>query len=341
MRIVFFQFFPPTLWTPGGGEVQLAKTKKALEELGVEVILFDIWSRRKDFDALHVFGSTYELSSFVQAAKGLGLPIIVSVIAYSAKPSWQWKVWRTIDPFLPIPTTYTLRQKIYDTADRLIAASKAEAEQLRQGFRIDDTKIRYVPHGVDVNLFVQADPNLFIERYGIKDFVLQVSRINKHKGQARLIRALKGTGLKLVFLGPLDPIDKDGVKEFLNLVEENKKWVYYLGTINHDDPLLASAYKAAKVHVLPSTIVESPGLVTLEATAAGIAAVSGKYPTLYDYVGERVYYCDPHSELSIKETVLKAYDKGPIPGAQDYVINNFSWRRTAEKLIKIYEEVIK
>jgi hypothetical protein len=340
LRIGFFQFFPPTLWTPGGGEVQLAKTKKALEELGVEVILFDIWSRRKDFDALHVFGSTYELSSFVQAAKGLGLPVIVSVIAYSAKPSWQWKVWKMIDPFLPLPTIYTLRQKIYDSADRLIVLSKIEAEQLSLGFRIDKTKIRYVPNGVDVDRFVQADPNLFMQRYGIKDFVLQVSRINKHKGQARLIRALKGTSLKLVFLGPLDPIDKDGVNEFLNLVEENKEWVYYLGNINHDDPLLASAYKAARVHVLPS-ISEVVPLVVLEAIAAGISTVSGKYPALYDNVGDRVYYCDPHLESSIKETVLKAYEKGPIPGAQDYVINNFSWRHTAEKLIKIYEEVIK
>ena len=75
MKVAFFLFFPPTLWTPGGGETQLAKTKNALEHLGIQVELFDIWSRRRDFDILHVFGSTYELSDFVTNAKNRMLPM--------------------------------------------------------------------------------------------------------------------------------------------------------------------------------------------------------------------------------------------------------------------------
>lgn len=338
MKVAFFQFFPPTLWTPGGGEVQLAKTKEALERLGVEVTLFDPWSRRCDFDVLHVFGSSYELSSLVQAAKGLGLPVVVSVIAYSAKPAWQWKVWKRIDRFLPVPTTYHLRQRIYDRADRLVFASPAERDQLSQGFCLDPAKARLVPHGIEVERFAQADPGPFVEKYDLTSFVLQVSRINRHKGQARLIRALEGTGLEVVFLGPLDPTDLEGTREFLRLVERYD-WVHYLGTLGHDDPLLASAYAAARVHALPS-ISESLGLVTLEATAAGAAAVSGHYPTLFDYVGERVYYCDPFSIGSIREVTLQAYRQGPKPGAREFVLAEFSWDRTAEQLVGVYEEVL-
>jgi hypothetical protein len=115
----------------------------------VEVILFNPWSRSQDFDVLHVFGSTYELSSFVQVAKGLGIPVVVSVIAFSNKPCWQWQLWKRIDQLLPLPTTYRLRQSIYAYADRLVVASKAEAEQLRRGFRIDAAKFRRVPHGIE------------------------------------------------------------------------------------------------------------------------------------------------------------------------------------------------
>jgi len=68
MKVAFFLFFPPTLWAPGGGEVQLAKTKEALEKLQVTVTLLDPWSRNHDFDVVHVFGSNYEVSSFIEAA---------------------------------------------------------------------------------------------------------------------------------------------------------------------------------------------------------------------------------------------------------------------------------
>ncbi|OIQ60436.1 glycosyltransferase family 4 protein [Neomoorella thermoacetica] len=339
MKVAFYQFFPPTLWTPGGGETQLVKTKEALERLGVEVTLFNPWSRSKDFDILHVFGSSHELSSFVRAAKGLGLPVVVSIIAFSAKPSWQWWLWRRIDRFIPIPTTYRLRQEIYTNADRLIVASRSEAEQLSHGFRINNKKYRWVPHGIEGERFIKAEPKLFIERYGLQDFVLQVSRINRHKGQARLIRALEGTGIKLVFIGPLDPIDQQGTQEFLNLVEKHSGWVHYLGTLKYDDQLLPSAYAACRVHVLPSTS-ESLGLVTLESTAAGAAAVSGNYPTLYEYLGERVYYCEPASIASIRASVLQAYEEGIKPGAREYVVDNFSWDRTAERLLEVYQEVL-
>jgi glycosyltransferase involved in cell wall biosynthesis len=339
MRVAFFQFFPPTLWTPGGGEVQLAKTKEALERQGVEVILFNPWSRSQDFDVLHVFGSTYELSSFVQVAKGLGFPVVVSVIAFSAKPSWQWRLWKSIDHLLPLPTTYRLRQSIYACADRLVVLSQAEGKQLQRGFRIDSAKFRRVPNGIECSRFEQADPELFIRKYGLKDFVLQVSRINGLKGQSRLIRALEGTGIPLVFLGPLDPTDPKGAAEFRELVEKNEQ-VHYLGTLNHDDPLLVSAYAAAKVHVLPS-ISESFPLVTLEAAASGAAVVSGKYPALYEYLGERILYIDPSSISSIREVVLKAYEAGPPPGLRHYVLDNFSWERIAERLVEIYKELVK
>ena len=319
--------------------MQLAKTKEALERLGVEVVLFDTWSRRRDFDVLHVFGSTYELSSFVETAKGLGLPVVVSVIAYSAKPTWMWKMWRYMDRLVPIPTTYRLRQRIYDLADRLVALSRSEAERLAQGFRIDAAKVRVVPNGIEVGRFRAVDPGLFVEQYGLRDFVLQVSRINRLKGQARLIRALEGTGLQVVFIGPLDPTDPEGVREFQRLVERHR-WVHYLGSFGHDDPLLASAYAAARVHVLPS-IMESFGLVTVEALAAGTAAVSGRYPTLYDHMGDRVYYCNPLSVESIRKVVLHAYERGPKTGARDYVLSEFSWDRAAERLVQIYLEIVR
>lgn len=340
VKVAFFLFFPRTIWTPGGGETQLLKTKKALEKRGVHVELFDIWSRRKDYELFHVFGSTYEVSSFVSTLKSLGVPVVVSAIAYSTKPVWQWKAWAMLDRVMPIPTVYRLRSEIYQKADIIIAGSASESRQLQEFFGVPTRKIRIVPHGVDADRFMQADKDLFVSKYGLEGFVLQVSRVSRAKGQARLIRALKGTGLKLVFVGPLDPGDPEGTRDFLRLVEENSDWVVYLGSLDYGDPLLASAYKAARVHALPSAS-ESFGLVNLESLAAGTAAVSGRYPPLYDVLGDKIYYCNPFSEKSIRETVLEAYEKGPKPGSVEFVRTELTWDKVGEHLEAIYQEVLR
>lgn len=337
MRVGFFLFFPSTMWAPGGGEVQVLKTKQALESIGVEVVLLDPWSRHLNVDVVHVFGSNWEVYGVVEAVKGMGLPVVVSTISFSSKPSWQWRLWKLIDRVVPVMTTYRLRQRIYDRADILIVASRSEGRQLSQGFRVEHTKFRVVPLGVDTLLYQSANPDLFINKFGISDFVLEVGRINRHKGQSRLIRALQGTGLHVVLIGPPDPRDLGSFHEIQEL-SRRYEWVHYLGTIDHDDPLLASAYSAARVHVLPS-VSESFGLVTFEALAAGTAAVSGPYPPVQEHLGQYVYFCDPLSIKSIRKTVIHAYERGPDPRARYYVLKNFSWDRVAQRLLNIYREV--
>jgi len=336
MRIAFFQFFPPTIWTPGGGETQLRKTKEVLEKLDVQVELFDIWNPKKDYDIIHVFGSTYQLSDFVVTAKRLGMKVIVSPIIYTDKPYWQWKMWGIINSLLPVPTVYTYRKRIYETADILIAGSKAEAIQLSKNFGIPLTKFRVVYNGVD-RKFAEASPELFIKNFGLKDFVLQVSRISNHKGQLRLVEALEGQGIDLVFIGQMDPDDPDYFKQFLKACE-NRPWVHYLGPV-YDQDLLASAYSASKVHALPS-FGESCALVNLEAGIAGANVVSLKNPPIYEYLGDDAYYCDPKSISSIRKAVLEAYSAPRNEKLREKLLASFTWDAIAQQLLTIYNEIL-
>lgn len=336
MRLAFFQFFPPTIWTPGGGETQLRKTKEALEKLGVQVELFDIWKPKRDYDIIHIFGSTYQLSDFVVTAKRLGMKVIVSPIIYTGKPYWLWKIWGIIDPLLPVPTVYTYRKRIYETADILIAGSKAEALQLSKNFGIPLTKFRVVYNGVD-RKFAEASPELFIKKYGLKDFVLQVSRISNHKGQLRLIEALEGQGIDLVFIGQMDPDDPDYFNQFLRACQ-SRPWIHYLGPI-YDQDLLASAYSASKVHVLPS-FGEFPGLVSLEAGLAGTNVVAVKDPPVYEHLGDDAFYCDPKSVSSIRKAVLEAYNAPRNEKLKRRLLSDFTWDAIAQQLLEIYNEIL-
>ena len=336
MRVGFFAFFPPTIWTPGGGETQLRKTKEALERLGVRVELFDIWHPKKDYDIIHVFGSTYQLSDFVVTAKRLGMKIVVSPIIYTDKPTWMWKAWRLIDHLLPVPTVYTYRKRIYEIANVLLSGSHAEAAQLHAHFAVPREKMRVVHNAADKR-FAEASPDLFIKKYGLKDFVLMVGRINSRKGQIRLIQALEGEGIELVFIGRMDPDDPSYFERFQRACKE-RPWVHYLGGIDNQE-MLASAYAAAKVHALPS-FGEFPGLVSLEAGLAGANVVAVKDPPVYEHLGDEAFYCNPRSISSIRKAVLEAYNAPRNDKLRKRLLDGFTWEIVAKKILSVYEEII-
>lgn len=337
MRVAFFSFFPPTLWTPRGGETQLAKTREALQKLGVEVELFDIWAKRRDYDILHVFGSTYQLSDFVVTAKRLGLRVVVSPIIYTNKPWWAWWAWRQIDRVLPVPTVYTYRRRIYEVADVLLPGSDAEARQLSANFGIPRAKMVVVYGAADARL-AEASPLAFRERYGLENFVLMVGRISEHKGQIRLMRALDGTGLDTVFIGQMDPDDPHYFRLF-QMECAKRSWVHYLGPLPPGSDILASAYAAAKVHALPS-FGECPGLVSLEAGMAGCNVVAGFSEPVREHLGDDAFYCNPGSLRSIREAVLRAYSAPRDGKLRERLLKDFTWDAVARRILAVYERLV-
>lgn len=341
-------YFPPRRWWIGHDKksepmgVTLSRTLNALEETNVERVKFDKWDRDQDFDILHVDGAHYEVETFVKSATSIDMPVVVRANDYSRKPLWKWKLWKRIDPLIPVSTVYGLRQSIYDEADIVMSSSPSMTSQLLQRFDIDERKMRFVPQGVDAERFAQADESLFRKRYELDDFVLQVGRIDEWKGQKRLLRALDGTDLEAVFVGPMTPVETIEVaekdSEFLEMVEE-RSWAHYIGELNHDDPLLPSAYAAASVHALPSK-AEILGLVTLEASAANCAAVSGRYGPIHDYLGDDIWYCDPVDVDSIRRAVTEAYEEGPASGVSKLIAEQYSWGRVADEIVSIYHELV-
>jgi glycosyltransferase involved in cell wall biosynthesis len=338
MKVAFFLFFPPTIWAPGGVSVRVERSKAALERLGVHVSLFNHWERSRDFDLLHVFGSTHEVAGLVESAKGLGIPTVVSAIFDSGLSVWKgWAAVR-VARLLPLTTVHGLRRRLFHRADIVIATSKAESAALHSRFGLDPRKLRVVHAGIDGDRFRDARADAFTERYGLKNFVLRVGRVRRNKGQSRLIRALDGLGLDLVIIGPEDPTDPQGVREFRSLLR-GRKWVHYLGQIPHDDPLLPSAFKAARVHALTSSF-ESLGFVTLEAAAAGCAVATGPYAPIVEYLGSRPYYVNPESEASIRTVVRRAYENGPDPGLAEFVHQSYSWESAARQLKDVYSALL-
>lgn len=181
--------------------------------------------------------------------------------------------------------------------------------------------------------FLDADGDAFSRKHGLKDFVLCVGRPEARKNQWILIEIFRTLpSMQLVLIGSFaDPSLEGAIKAY---APPN---VVFLGRLPFAE--LVSAFGAARVHVLPSWY-ELPGLVSLEAAAAGCRIVSTSWGSARDYFQDRIRYCEPDDPRGIKEAILTAYDSAVPAGLREFVAETYGWDKTARKLRNIYRRLL-
>ena len=113
--------------------------------------------------------------------------------------------------------------------------------------------------------------------------------------------------------------------------------VYFLGPKSAED--LAGIYALASVHVLPSWR-ETPGLVSLEAAAAGCRVVSTSIGSAREYLGNDACYCDPKDRDSIRRAVLDALNSPPSSQLRIRVLEQYTWEAAARTTLEVYRQVL-
>jgi glycosyltransferase involved in cell wall biosynthesis len=344
MKIAFYSY-PSAFQNPGGGEVQLLKTKEALEAKGVTVELFNQWRDKLDsFDILHVFGSVKDCVGLMQTAKNKGVKIALSTIFWSSfkrgfneegglKAKGEHILRHAAKLFFP--TFSSGRRKTMSLADILLPNSNAEAVQLKRLFAIPKNKIHVVPNGVSGS-FKSADPEVFSGKYGLRDFILAVGRIEPRKNQLSLIKALRAVETDLVIVG--DPVS-DYKDYYAKCKKAAGKRVLFLGSIKHEDGSLASAYAACKVFVAPGWF-ETPGLAALEAGLAGARLAVTKYGCTKEYFLDYAEYFDPSDLKQIRTAVSRAQNRPKNSFSQDHIYGHYTWEKVAESTIAAYRKIL-
>ncbi|MHC1723467.1 MAG: glycosyltransferase family 4 protein [Aminipila sp.] len=316
-----------------GDSIQMQKTKEYLEKIGVQVdIATNNYINLEKYDIIHIFNliRIKESYRFAQNARKQGKPYVLSTIYWnmadyikndkntSATIKWWLK-------------DNDLRKEVLEYASILLPNSSIEADVLKKDFSINK-ECFIIPNCAD-SFFNNANPDNFILKYGLTDFVLCVGRISCRKNQLALINALKDTGLNLVLIGPNN---NEGYYKQCKLAAGNN--VIFIDQL--PDYEIASAYAAAKVHVLPSWY-ETPGLASLEAGLVGCNIVSTKIGSALEYFEKNALYCDPASEESIRESVKMAFCKPKGEILKNHIFNNYTWEVAAIKTLDAYKTVLK
>jgi glycosyltransferase involved in cell wall biosynthesis len=329
---------------PGGGENQLIQTGRHLEKLGVPVRLFSAWTDRlEEARLLHLFGMSREGLELARVAKARSIPVVLSPICWyepramaCLEPNLAGKItalagWavRSIAPRTP-----NWRLKLLRLADLVLPNSRAEAVQLTHLFGVEAGRIRVVPNGV-LPAIGRATAELFSRRFGTFPFVLSVGRIEPRKNTLELIWAARRLELPLVIAGEAPP----GFERYEALCRHAAaRGTIWLGRLDHHDPLLASAYAAARVFALPSWF-ETPGLAALEAALAGCAVVITPYGSTKEYFGNHVEYARPHWPGEIGRALARSWEDGPDPELAIRVETRYLWPQIARMIAGAYDSV--
>jgi len=375
---VLIQNRPDTFQIIGGDTIQMIKTAEYLKKLGVDVdISLQLNPKLDKYDIVHLMNITRVTHTYLQLknAKKQKKKVVLSPIYWNTKDvvfSYFLRTFSFIKHIYDLKdlsvavfqsivnrtffaqaselfTNNEMTSFVLANVDCILPNSHAELKILRERFPKVFEKKRLetivVPNGVDKEVFYNASPKSFEDKYQIKDFVLNVGRFSFRKNQLSLIRALKGTGLRVVFIGESSKITKHyAVKDTIDklyyqqCIRESDESFIFLGSMSHEE--LASAYAACKVFALPS-LYETPGLSALEAALAGANVCITSKGSTREYFSGYAFYCDPYDICSIKRAILQAYDTPKSGNLKEHVLRNFTWDHVAKATLEAYMQVLK
>ena len=103
--------------------------------------------------------------------------------------------------------------------------------------------------------------------------------------------------------------------------------------------MLASAYAAARLFVLPS-LFETPGIAALEAGLAGSGVVITPHAGTRDYFGDHAVYVDPYSVADIRRGIREGLSRERNRELSSHIASRFLWKYVAEGTIEVYNRVL-
>lgn len=349
---ILFVVGPGEFNVQAGGEVQLIKTMEYLKQLGITVDIFSPYlTDISNYDIMHIFGpSAFPMWSYqlAQKAKRHNLKVVVSsifwltsynnkMLLYLVKKGFLSKALFGFSALIPL-SGLTYLKRLFDECDAILPNTTEEKEMILKFFGLNPKTRQFfvIPNGVD-KAFKDGSKTLFYKKYGVKDFILFVGRIEQRKNVLQLIREFEKADLNtnLVLIG-----SRPNLEYYLECKKVASKKVIFLDPFPHNSNLLKSAYKCCDTLVLPSN-VETPGLVALEAGIAGAKIAITEIGGTKEYFGDNAIYINPFRPTSIRDALIKSKKLEKSDALKKRIIKNFTWEKVAKKTLEAYIKILK
>jgi glycosyltransferase involved in cell wall biosynthesis len=244
-------------------------------------------------------------------------------------------------------------RRALEKASRIIAVSHAARRELERVFGVPGEKIEVIYDALDERITsepVAAEADRVLERHAVsRPYVLYAGNIKPHKNLVRLIEAFAVVkaelrehphygGLKLLVIG--DELTKHPGLRRAVVRTRMREDVRFLGFVPHN--VLRVFYSCASAFLFPS-LYEGFGLPPLEAMAHGTPVVTSNVSSLPEVVGQAAVLVNPENVFDIargiRQVLLDERLREELIRRGYEQVERFSWRRTAEQVLRIYREV--
>ncbi len=321
----------------GGVNIRIRRIYSELRKLGIEVDFFDTFNTKlEEYDVLHVFRLDAENAQLIECAKQRGLKIVISAVM-NLCGGRKIDIYRGVVNRLPIMTTYKLMFKALNLADCVVAETLSEKKFLCKHYKISEDKVIVIPNGVEENDYYDGKDVFNQIGYSGK-YLLHVGRFDNNKNQLSVIKALKNTGVHVVFVGGPDH-SEHGYYDRCVAEANGSSYFHFLGWLPPDSTLLKSAYQHAYAFILPS-FHETFGLVLLEAGICGAKLLISNTLPILDY--EVFHDCltfDPADTDDIRRQVEKAMQTETSRAFINKIQLTFSWDSVAKQHVELYRSL--
>lgn len=320
----------------GGVSQRISSFMEALKKCDVECKVFDYWNDKIDnYDLVHFFKVQPDHYALANYLKHKNIPYVISTIVPIEKK--YWVRMNCLLSKIKVHTLIGMNRVLMSNASIVLTESLQEKRYLEVYYGIEGSIIHTIPNGVDLNE-CEVDENLFLNKYQvIKGFVLCVGRVDPNKNQLNLIKALNNTNIQLVIVGGPDPQNVAYFEECKRIAATN---VIFTGWIPADDLMLKTAYRCAKVVVLPS-FRETFGNVILEGAINHANIAFSETLAISDWgLDKYAYTFDPNDVKMMRQVIKTAYDSPVNERLFDFVQEHFTWDAVAREHINLYRRVL-
>ena len=257
----------------------------------------------------------------------------------SSCPSWYqemgWHYRRLVVP------------RILPQCKKIITVSQFERQRILDALQLPEEQLVAVYNGFNSHFHLQPEAPEITQKYiDAENYLFFLGNTDSKKNTPRVLKAyslyLERSDKKLPLL--IADLKEEVIDRILEeeKITDIKKYLSFPGYISNTD--LPALYRGAFAFLYPS-LRESFGIPMLEAMACGAPIIAGNTSAMPEIAGERAILVDPFNTEEIATKILLLENAPDFYQQQvEYGLERsklFSWKNTAESLLKIYKELYK
>jgi len=245
---------------------------------------------------------------------------------------------------------------VYKTADILFVHSNSNKRTLAQQIKLDEEKIKVMPHGdfdnyIPDRIATKSEARKIFSLSQEHNVILFFGAIKEYKGLDILLNSLSFASMKinnltLIIAGMPDPIElKLEYKNMISKLPKEIKVIYHAEFIPSTE--ISKYFIASDVVVLPYRRVTHSGIPHMAYTFGRpvIATNVGDFEEIIEE-GKSGLVVSSNSHEKLSEKIIQAFsDRLKLEEMGKYARNlcatKYSWKDSAEALIPVYEKMIK